>query len=540
MADYFTRLAEQTLGLFPTVRPDIPPTFAMETAELAPYDAPHGDPPPGPVTRHTGPSPQRPALYPEPPEQAEEATPPAGDGDQWPDTGERGYDPSTAAGTPDLTGAPLVSSDESFPTQSTEETAQIEHPPAGPGRADDEPPRGLEHQRRSNPTSSGAAVPGAMGPEDPSAEGPSAEAPSIFPDLHEAPPSRPGESTSGSSESRIERAGHPSVPPGPGAHPAEHPGVDDGEIYPGPAQDKVGAEQGESDVSQSRRRARSLSVRTDVPPPTDATIPDRRADPDRARPSVPERSRTRAARQEGRDLVVGREEHDREAEPLAASGRAERPGTDHLGTDHGESDMERGEIRTSLDDTGASARRRGAGPSSEREHQAPPAGSAVPDRRTRSIQTSPPAQGHSASQAAGHAEQARAIEREQRERTPEPSGPAADATDTVDARGRPLAQAAAASDRGGRPYEPSDRPVHGTPLVPAADSPRARPAARRVVAPHEREVAKEASTSTVRITIGRVEVRAVVPEPAQPPPVARPEPVLSLYDYLKQHDGGRR
>jgi hypothetical protein len=233
MADYFTRLAEQTLGLFPTVRPDIPPTFAMETAELAPYDAPHGDPPPGPVTRHTGPSPQRPALYPEPPEQAEEATPPAGDGDQWPDTRERGYDPSTAAGTPDLTGAPLVSSDESFPTQSTEETAQIEHPPAGPGRADDEPPRGLEHQRRSNPTSSGAAVPGAMGPEDPSAEGPSAEAPSIFPDLHEAPPSRPGESTSGSSESRIERAGHPSVPPGPGAHPAEHPGVDDGEIYPG-------------------------------------------------------------------------------------------------------------------------------------------------------------------------------------------------------------------------------------------------------------------------------------------------------------------
>lgn len=457
MADYLSRLVERTLGHFPTVRPDIPPTFAAETANLAPYDAPHGHPP------------QRAALHPEPAERSEEATPPARDGDQWPDTGERGYDlpPSTAAGTPDLTGAPLTRGDESFPTQGTEESAQIDHPPAGSGRADDESPRGPEHQRRSASTSSDAAVPGATKPEGPS----------IFPDLHETPPSRSltrlDESHTGSSESRIGRAGHSSAPPGSGA---DH-GTDDGEIDSGPAQGKVGAEQRESGVSQRRRSARPSSARTHVAPPTDATVPaDRRAGHDRASPTVPD--------------------------------RAERPGTGH-----DKPDMERGEIRTGLDDTGISPRRREAGPSSEREHTAPPADSAVPDRRTRSVRPRSDVPGHPASQEAG---------RVQRERTPEPSVPAADAT--------------AASDRAGRPYEPSDRPVSGTPLVRVVES---RQAAGRVVAPHEREGTKEAPSPTVRITIGRVEVRAVVPEPAQPPPVARPEPALSLENYLKQHDGGR-
>ena len=305
---------------------------------------------------------------------------------------------------------------------------------------------------------------------------------------------------------------------------------------PGPAQ--AGAEQGEPDDSQSQRLARSSSVRTDVAPPTDATIPDRREGPDRTRPSVPDRADPQTAGQEGRDLVVGGEEREREAEPLAASRRAERPGTDHPGTEYDESNMEWSEIHTGLDDTGVSARRRGARPSSARELQVPPADFAVPDRRTRSGRTRSPVPGHPASQAlAGHAERDRVTGQVQRERTPEPSVPAADATDAVDARGRTLAQPAAASDRAGRPHEPSDRPVRGAPLVRVAES---RPAAGRVVAPQEREGAKEASSPTVRITIGRVEVRAVVPEPAQPPPVARPEPALSLEDYLKQHSGGRR
>jgi hypothetical protein len=223
--------------------------------------------------------------------------------------------------------------------------------------------------------------------------------------------------------------------------------------------------------------------------------------------------------------MVGGEEREREAEPLAASRRAERPGTDHPGTEYDESSMEWSEIHTGLDDTGVSARRSGARPSSAREHPAPPEDSAVPDRRTRSGRTRSPVPGHPASQAlAGHAERDRVTGQVQRERTPEPSVPAADATDAVDARGRTLAQPAAASVRGAR-------------LVRVADS---RPAAGRVVAPQEREGAKEAPSPTVRITIGRVEVRAVVPEPAQPSPVARSEPALSLEDYLKQHSGGRR
>lgn len=82
-----------------------------------------------------------------------------------------------------------------------------------------------------------------------------------------------------------------------------------------------------------------------------------------------------------------------------------------------------------------------------------------------------------------------------------------------------------------------------TPEVPpvSADTPEAtQPAA----VPRRRAVAEETSSPTIRITIGRVEVRAVTPdpppEPAQPSPAARPEMGLSLEDYLRQHNGGRR
>lgn len=82
-----------------------------------------------------------------------------------------------------------------------------------------------------------------------------------------------------------------------------------------------------------------------------------------------------------------------------------------------------------------------------------------------------------------------------------------------------------------------------TPEVPpvSADTPEAtQPAA----VPRRRAVAEETSSPTIRITIGRVEVRAVTPdpppEPAQPSPAAGPETGLSLEDYLRQHNGGRR
>jgi len=53
--------------------------------------------------------------------------------------------------------------------------------------------------------------------------------------------------------------------------------------------------------------------------------------------------------------------------------------------------------------------------------------------------------------------------------------------------------------------------------------------------------APEATAPTVRVSIGRIEVRAVFPEQPQrqPPPLPR-NPALSLSEYLKQRDGGMR
>jgi hypothetical protein len=56
--------------------------------------------------------------------------------------------------------------------------------------------------------------------------------------------------------------------------------------------------------------------------------------------------------------------------------------------------------------------------------------------------------------------------------------------------------------------------------------------------------ALESSAPAIRVTIGRIEVRAITPPPPRPPAQrttpARPGPELSLDDYLKQHNGGQR
>ncbi|MCX6842244.1 MAG: hypothetical protein NTX53_08190 [candidate division WOR-3 bacterium] len=44
---------------------------------------------------------------------------------------------------------------------------------------------------------------------------------------------------------------------------------------------------------------------------------------------------------------------------------------------------------------------------------------------------------------------------------------------------------------------------------------------------------------TVHVTIGRIEVRAIQPEPARPGPSRQRSPRLSLADYLRQ-EGERR
>lgn len=59
-----------------------------------------------------------------------------------------------------------------------------------------------------------------------------------------------------------------------------------------------------------------------------------------------------------------------------------------------------------------------------------------------------------------------------------------------------------------------------------------------------RAVGPEPSEPAIRVSIGRIEVRAITPPPPTPPaqrttPV-RPGPALSLDDYLKQRNGGQR
>jgi hypothetical protein len=58
--------------------------------------------------------------------------------------------------------------------------------------------------------------------------------------------------------------------------------------------------------------------------------------------------------------------------------------------------------------------------------------------------------------------------------------------------------------------------------------------------PAPREGPPRASAPAVHVTIGRVEVRAIMPGVAAPEPAPSSTPRLSLEDYLKQRNGGAR
>jgi hypothetical protein len=82
-----------------------------------------------------------------------------------------------------------------------------------------------------------------------------------------------------------------------------------------------------------------------------------------------------------------------------------------------------------------------------------------------------------------------------------------------------------------------------TPLVPRMVRPQLDGYLER--GPRESHVAApESSEPAIRVTIGRIEVRAITPPPPRPRAQrtmpARPGPELSLDDYLKQHNGGQR
>lgn len=73
-------------------------------------------------------------------------------------------------------------------------------------------------------------------------------------------------------------------------------------------------------------------------------------------------------------------------------------------------------------------------------------------------------------------------------------------------------------------------------------TPRVTPPAMTPRSAAEQQEQGPAATPTIRVTIGRVEVRAVV-QPAPDPPRAAPArsgSILSLDEYLKQRNGGRR
>jgi hypothetical protein len=81
-------------------------------------------------------------------------------------------------------------------------------------------------------------------------------------------------------------------------------------------------------------------------------------------------------------------------------------------------------------------------------------------------------------------------------------------------------------------------PMPGVEMVPVPGAvPVAFPADQRRAAPEPSPTAP-----TIRVSIGRIEVRAIMPSvpPARHTPPAQSRPQLSLEDYLQQHRGGSR
>lgn len=425
MADYLTRLVERTLGLTPTVRPDIPPTFAPEASEPAPFGAPRVQPPPEPgragdPARGLGSKPHHP--------RSPGQEPAVGEADHEPDRVPKGEAPSVAG-----------------PQDGGREE---------PARADGTPvPENADESRRLDHRSTGS---------DTDEVGPAGD------------PWRPMRSSD-------------SAPPD---APATH----------GPP----GAERFGVVKNDEERRGTPLSASSDEPSQGLSGRYEPRSTLDEA-PDAPSRSSSRAEQRPGAGIRAA-------SDPESVQE---------------ESDASRSMIPTGRDET-ASQGSRASDPAGVVEGAAPLAEESVPDRRRDPDRESTSAPDRLVPESVSDPGRASGRER------PEP-----DPGTVANQRAR----------RPARPVAPEREEHHtGTPRRTALEVPLVPVANRRSVTTSEREVRKDTSSPTVRVTIGRVEVRAVVPEPVQPPqlppqqppPQAMREPALSLEDYLEQHAGGRR
>jgi hypothetical protein len=95
-------------------------------------------------------------------------------------------------------------------------------------------------------------------------------------------------------------------------------------------------------------------------------------------------------------------------------------------------------------------------------------------------------------------------------------------------------------DAGGKAATLVDAPLWRRPATPAL-APAPRASTKTATQERERVRGHEQSSSTVQVNIGRIEVRAVFPQPLTSSPVRRAaDSALSLADYLKERDRGVR
>lgn len=99
------------------------------------------------------------------------------------------------------------------------------------------------------------------------------------------------------------------------------------------------------------------------------------------------------------------------------------------------------------------------------------------------------------------------------------------------------------SDDGGVPgseatLDRSATPDAPRPVAPRTDRPRSNSQPER--GSREPSAAPAPELPTIRVSIGRIEVRAIAPPVQRPAPARRPGPALALDDYLKQRSGGQR